>query len=578
MSHTNHRRKKKNKVPRGYVYIFTLFFVLMFVLGGAFYIKKYGSTKEHMALTDYFTINYENEAAVILDGEYKEVTEETPYGYAVVNDGTVYLELGFVKENLDDGYVYDPSEITLRYATESEVYTATVGSADYTIDKNNANLGHPVLVAQQDTVYIATDYLNLLTDFKSEYYSSPDRVFISKVGSTTNVATAKRKSQIRKLNGPKSPILEDVEKGEKLYVIRDTGKWSFVVSEKGVMGYIKNRAFNMSGTETVEAQLPNRTYNHFSAGSDISVLWHQVGSQAGNGDIGNVLSSSGKVTVMSPTWFHLNDNKGGISSIASSEYVNICHANNVQVWGLVSNLENGEVDTTTVLNTTSSRDNLVNNLVAQAITYGLDGINVDIEQLSKDARDGYIQFIRELSIKCEKNDIILSVDNYVPTASSAGYNRAEQAKYADYVIIMGYDEHYSGGEEAGSVASIGWVDQGVAATLEEVPAEQVILGMPFYCRVWEVAEDGSFKSTAYGMNSIQSYLRTNGITTTWDESVGQYYGESEKNGITYKIWVEDETSIEEKLKVMDNYNLAGAAFWKKGFDSTGVWNIIAKYM
>ena len=143
---------------------------------------------------------------------------------------------------------------------------------------------------------------------------------------------------------------------------------------------------------------------------------------------------------------------------------------------------------------------------------------------------------------------------------------------------MGYDEHYSGGEEAGSVASIGWVDQGVAATLEEVPAEQVILGMPFYCRVWEVAEDGSFKSTAYGMNSIQSYLRTNGITTTWDESVGQYYGESEKNGITYKIWVEDETSIEEKLKVMDNYNLAGAAFWKKGFDSTGVWNIIAKYM
>lgn len=280
---------------------------------------------------------------------------------------------------------------------------------------------------------------------------------------------------------------------------------------------------------------------------------------------------------MSPTWFYLNDNKGGIASIASSNYVSVCHANNVQVWGLISNLEDDSVDTTTVLNTTSARDTLVNNLIAQAITYGLDGINIDIEQLSGAAADGYIQFIKELSIKCEKNDIVLSVDNYVPTVSSAIYSRAEQAKYADYVVIMGYDEHYGGSEEAGSVASLDWVKQGVEDTVSEVPAEQVILGMPFYCRVWEVASDGSVSSTAYGMNAIQSYLKTNGVTTNWDETEGQYYGEYTKGDTTYKIWVEDETSIEEKLKVMKEAGLAGGAFWKKGFDSTGVWNIIAKY-
>ena len=231
-----------------------------------------------------------------------------------------------------------------------------------------------------------------------------------------------------------------------------------------------------------------------------------------------------------------------------------------------------------MLNTTSSRDALVNNLIAQAITYGLDGINVDIEQLSGEASDGYIQFIKELSIKCEKNDIILSVDNYVPTASSVGYNRTEQAKYADYVIIMGYDEHYAGSEEAGSVASIGWVEQGVKDTLEEVPAEQVILGMPFYCRAWEIAEDGSISSSAYGLDAIQTFLKTNEITVSWDKTCGQNYGETIKGNTTYKVWVEDDKSLEEKLKVMDNYGLAGAAFWKKGFDNTAAWNVIAKYL
>lgn len=578
MSNQRHRRRKRRyRIPRGYIYIAAGILFLMALIVGIYAIKKYMPTKEHMELTDYFKVYHENEAAVVLNGEYIS-SELEDNGYAVVNEGHVYLELGFVKEYLDDGYVYDPSEITLRYATDTQVYTATLGSGDYTIDKSNNSLGYSVLVAQNDTVYIAEDYLHLLTDFKLNYYDSPQRMFITKVGTETDVATAKRKSQIRNLNGPKSPILEDVEKGEKIYVLRDTGKWSFVYSEKGVMGYMKNNAFSKSGTETVEAQLPQRNYNHISAGNDISLLWHQVTAQAANADIATVLASSPGIDVISPTWFHLNNNSGGISSIASTNYVATCHANNVQVWGLVSNLEDSSVDTTAVLNTTSARDALVNNLIAQAITYGLDGINIDIEQLSGQASDGYIQFIKELSIKCEKNDIILSVDNYVPTASSAGYNRKEQAKYADYVIIMGYDEHYSGSEEAGSVASIGWVEQGVKDTLDEVPAEQVILGMPFYCRVWDVASDGSISSKAYGLDAIQSYLKTNGVSTTWSDEYGQYYGETTKGDTTVKIWVEDETSLEEKLKVMDNYGLAGGAFWKKGFDNSSVWNIIAKYL
>ncbi|MBO5616744.1 MAG: glycosyl hydrolase family 18 [Pseudobutyrivibrio sp.] len=577
-THYSKRRKKRYRVPRGYIYIAAAVVLIMVLVVGIYAIKKYTPTKEHMDLVDYFQLTYDNQAAVILDSEYIQPTEDVAHGYAMVDSGKVYLELGFVKEHLDDGYVYDPTEITLRYATDSEVYTANLGSNTYSIDKTNNSMDNSIVIAGDDTVYILADYVQLLTDFQYEYFDTPSRVLIERAGYVKQTATAKGKSQIRNLNGPKSPILEDVEKGEAITVVRDTGKWSFVVSEKGVMGYMKNNKISNQKEETTEATLPERTYNHISTGKEISLLWHQVTSQAANADIATVLADSGKVNVISPTWFYLNDNKGGIASIASSSYVSTCHAAGVQVWGLISNLEDESVDTTTVLNTTSARDALVNNLIAQAITYGLDGINIDIEQLAGEASDGYIQFIKELSIKCEKNDIILSVDNYVPTASSAGYNRKEQAKYADYVIIMGYDEHYSGSEEAGSVASIGWVEQGVQDTLNEVPAEQVVLGMPFYCRVWDIAEDGSISSKAYGMDAIQTYLNTNGVSTAWDDASGQYYGEYVKEGTTYKIWVEDEASLEEKLKVMDKYGLAGGAFWKKGFDSTGAWNVIAKYL
>ena len=581
MSYNRYRtrkRKKRYRIPRGYIYIAAGLLALAILIVTVVAIKKYKPTKEHAELTDYFNYAFEEQAAVVLDNEYVEPMADEGHGYATIDNGQVYLELGFVKEFMDDGYVYDPSEITLRYATDSEIYTANLGSNAYLIDKSNNTLSSNIVISKNDAVYVLAEYLQLLTDFQYNYYPEPDRVFIETAGSKKQTATAKGKTQIRILNGPKSPILEDVEKGEAITVVRDTGKWSFVVSENGVMGYMKNNKISEQKAETVEATLPERKYNHISAGSDISLIWHQVTAQAANADIANVLSSSNGIDVISPTWFYLNDNKGGIASIASSNYVSTCHAANVQVWGLVSNLEADSVDTTTVLNTTSARDALVNNLIAQAITYGLDGINVDIEQLAGEASDGYIQFIKELSIKCEKNDIILSVDNYVPTASSAGYNRPEQAKYADYVIIMGYDEHYAGSEEAGSVASIGWVEQGVKDTLDEVPAEQVILGIPFYCRAWEIAEDGTVSSSAYGFDAIQSFLKTNEISVTWDKTLGQNYGETIKGNTTYKVWVEDENSLEEKLKVMDNYGLAGAAFWKKGFDNTAAWNVIAKYL
>jgi spore germination protein YaaH len=352
-----------------------------------------------------------------------------------------------------------------------------------------------------------------------------------------------------------------------------------------VIGYIKNSALTGNETLTRESGKTPETYSHITKDFKICMAWHQVTSYSANSNVASVLASTKGVNVLSPTWFYLNDNEGNIASLASTDYVSYCHSQGVEVWALVSNLENSDADSSKVLTHTSSRQNLVNQIVSKAIQYDLDGVNLDFESLDRgEVGDAYIEFVRELSIKCANNGIVLSVDNYVPTDYTSFYNREEQANFADYVVIMGYDEHYAGSEEAGSVASLSWVKQGVADTLNEVPASQVILGMPFYTRVWALtASDGSdtyddVTSKIYGMRAANELLNANGAVETWQEESGQNYAEFTSGSTLYRVWLEDSASAEARLKVMDANNLAGASFWKLGFETSDIWDTIIKYM
>ena len=308
------------------------------------------------------------------------------------------------------------------------------------------------------------------------------------------------------------------------------------------------------------------------------------------------------LTTISPTWFSVKDTSGNLTSIASSEYVNYAHQSNLEVWGLIRNFDplGGQGITTSaetheLLSRTSSRENLTNQLISEALQAGLDGINVDFETIAEETGEHYIQFIRELSVKCRKNGIVLSVDNYVPKGYNAHYHRKEQGIVADYVIIMGYDEHYGGSYESGSVASIGYVRDGIEETLKEVPAEKVINAMPLYTRLWkevpktegELAEQEGTEaanysvkvtSEAYAMKKARKAAEDAGAEFTWDEETAQNYAQWESDGATYKMWLEDLQSLEEKLKVMKENNLAGTAVWKLGFESQDLWELILKYV
>lgn len=579
---------KKKIVPFITVGVLIIVVILFMLLGNL--IDKYTPSKEREDLNEYYSLTAESEVAIVLNNQVLE-----DKGRLV--DDNVYLDIETIKKYINDRFYWDSNENILRYTTANDLITVNAESKDYSITKDTHSLDHTIVKADAQTAYVAVDFVKMYSDFSYEIYEEPNRIILTNAWGSYTVASAKRDSEIRYKGGIKSPILTDVSKGTELTVLEPDETWTKVATSDGILGYIKSKYLGSTSEKTLTSDYVKEEFSYIKKDFEINMAWHQVTNSTANADISNVLQSTKGVNVISPTWFYLNSNNGSIASIASSSYVDYCHQNGVEVWALVDNFTNQEVSTTEVLTHTSSRDTLTNDIISAAIQYNLDGINVDFESLDPAVGDSYIQFIRELSLKCANNGIVLSVDNYVPTDYTAFYDRAEQAVFADYVIIMGYDEHYAGSEEAGSVASIGFVTKGVEDTLKEVPADQIILAMPFYTRVWEFtpeegeategsSEEGavdsyvnySLSSWAVGMGETQRLISANGAEQVWLDDAGQYFVEYQNGGSLYQIWVEDAVSLEEKLKVMDANNLAGGAFWKLGLENSSIWDTIIKYI
>ncbi len=543
-------------------------------------IQKYTPSKDRMELTEYFNITSEDQIAVIFNNEVLD-------SQAKLIDGSVYLDFNFVHDNINSRFYWDENENILLYTTAEDLIMAYADETSYTVTKNSVDNGIPVVKATSDSAWIDINFVAQYSDFTYEYFEEPSRLVLTNSWGEIETAYAKKDTYLRVQGGIKSLILSDVEKNAALTILDVDDTWTKVQTSDGIIGYVRSNTLSGTTTETLESAFVEETFTHITKDFEICMAWHQVTSASANDNIASVLSSTKGVNVISPTWFYLNDNDGNIYSLASNDYVTYCHQHSVEVWALVSNLENTEVDTTYVLTHTSVRQNLVNQIVSAAIQYNLDGINLDFESLSSEVGDAYIQFVRELSLKCANNGIVLSIDNYVPSSYTAFYNRAEQALFADYVVIMGYDEHYSGSEEAGSVASLNWVIEGVENTLKEVPANQVILGMPFYTRVWCLTLDAdasdtenvySLSSSAYGMQAAADLVSSHNAEKIWLDDCGQFYAEYEDSGDTYMIWLEDSSSAEERLRLLDTYSLAGASFWKLGFETSDIWDTVIKYI
>ncbi len=572
------------------IIVFVLILIVIIAASGL--IRRYMPSDELSDLNEYFGAPTGDQAGLIVD---HEVTGAN----ALVIDGTVYIEYEIVKDYINDRFYWDSNENILLYTLPTDIVSANIGETGYSVSATKENTSYVVVKAEGAQTYIAADFVQKYSDMDYQVYEDPDRVTVTTRTGVIDTAQAKNSTQVREKGGIKSPIVKELAKKDKVYILEEGEKWSKVATEDGFVGYVQVDKLSSYATETREANYTEPEYTNISRDYTINLAWHQVTSQAANDEIVNTLLTTKGLNVISPTWFSISDNDGNITSLASQTYVNYCNQANIEVWGLVDNFDEN-INIHEVLSYTSRRENLINQLIGKALEYGLDGINVDFEDVPAETGDSYIQFIRELSVKCRNNGIILSVDNYVPQNYNSHYHLKEQGVFADYVIIMGYDEHYSGSLESGSVASIDYVTNGIERALQEVPAEKLINGVPFYTRLWKEtpksgdeisAQDGTEEGEylvnvevdkTLGMNGAEAEVAAAedkyGIERTWDSETAQYYLEYEEDGATYKIWMEEEESIEEKLKVIKEHDLAGVAAWKLGFEKSSIWDIILKYI
>jgi spore germination protein YaaH len=540
-------------------------------------VKKFTPSKEVMELFEYYQVK---------DGEIMLVLQNEIWEKKGLNiDGIVYIDYDTVIEKLNDKFYWDANENILLYTKPSEVIRTELGSSDYYVNKSKSSTGYQIVKSQGDAVYIAIDYVKQFSNIEFETYSNPNRIVIDYGwGEDYLCTTVEKATQLRVEPNIKSDILVELKGSDPLTYIEteEVIKNGFgkVITKDGIIGYVKEKNLDESHYETLENDYKEDEYSHISKDYKINMVWHQVTNEAANDNVMTALETTKGVTTVSPTWYSITNNEGEISSLASEKYVERVHNAGAEVWALCDDFS-GDVDMFKLLSYTSKREKLTNGLIASAIRYNIDGINIDFENITLEAGIHYVQFIRELSVKCRNNGIVLSVDNYVPTSYSSYYDRETQGEVADYVVIMAYDEHHGGSEASGSVSSLGYVKDAITNTLAEVPGEKIIIAIPFFTRVWkETATEGevAVSSEAYSMNAALNVLKDNGTDPSWDEESGQYYGEFQSDGVLFKTWLEEDKSIEAKMKVINEAQVAGVASWKLGLEKSSIWDIIIKYI
>lgn len=556
------------------------------------------STKEredtYVDLAAYYGVTSEGEYGIVVDGE--------AVGTAVTIADRIYLPQEVVAAKINSQFYLDSKNNQIRYVSPTDIKITLVDGED-----GNA-------VTYNGEVYLELGYVTDGSDVKQATESDPDRVVFFTEMKEIDTYTVSEDTVVRQQPSADSSVMTKVSVGQLLYKaetivaygdteettdtkVTDT-EWQEVMTEKGIRGYVQSAKVK-EGTTTMLA--PNKeqpSYSHISLGEKVCLGWQLMTNTAGNSDISEKIKGTKGLNVISPTWYVVDDINGNITSYASKEYVKTAHSNDLQVWALINDFatdENGVSYVLEALADTDSRTNIIDSLMSEIDKYEFDGINVDFEKISLAYGKDYVQFIRELSAACRNKGVVLSVDMYVPMSYNQYYNRADVGEVADYLIIMGYDEHWAGCSQAGSVASISYVKNGINNTIKNVDADRVVNAVPFYTRIWTETftdtDDGSgvyvedpvngnymLTSRAVGMSAAENDLTAGGGEKIWQEDIGQYYGTYETGNAFVRIWLEEERSIEAKLNVMEEAGLAGVACWQLGYEKPEVWDVIQEYL
>ncbi|HOA80299.1 MAG TPA: glycosyl hydrolase family 18 protein [Defluviitaleaceae bacterium] len=561
------KRKKKK---------FGIIFFIIIIATSFALVKKYMPNFNLIPAYEAFSELSEEKVGMVL-GKDIIAMEYSPQ----IVEGEIFLPFDFVKDYIDPYLFWDEGTQKLTITTQNKVIRMKTDDLTYYINQEPLKLQVP-LRKFEEVPYIPFSFLEEWFDIEAVYHKESNIVVMDYTIEAKKIAEViKKNASIRYEDNIKSPILEKLSLDEKLVLFDESGDWFYVRTERGIVGYISKKHIGNIKEVEGKAVVEEESFPTWEpVQGKINLVWDQV-FKVESSEVPSKFEPIYGLDVLSPSWFEIEDEEGNLRNIASRRYVDWAHSQGYQVWAMITNPFSDPDLTHKVLSNTDSRENIIKQLLAFSSIYNLDGINIDFESLKKETGEYYVQFIRELTPLLKEQGLVVSVDMYVPSGWTRHYNRSEVGKVVDYIMIMGYDEHWSTSPKSGSVASIGWVEEGIKNTLKEVPNEKVILGIPYYTRLWAEEEvDGEIKvsSKAYGMSRGEKFLKDAGVETKWLEDVGQYYGEYSRGNIVYKIWLEEEKSIEEKVKLVKKYDLAGVAGWKRGLEKKEVWDVLYKYL
>ena len=562
----------KKAVP----YIITI--ILLLVMGGVFlkvYYDHYMYTDERADLNEYYGVQDEDDFPIIYENLVSEM-------HARRFDGECYMDLETARSLLNNRFYYGTQDDTLIYCLPEEMYVARAGEKKWESDVNGVTEeDYAPVIKDGETVYVALPYLRKFTNFYYGVYEGPNRVVLRNEWGTEKMATVRGSTNMRTLGGVKAPIIAAVEEGTDVLILDPLDDWTRIETADGYYGYVENKYLSETREQKMEpvTDVPEYVPQYRSLGKRICIAWNMIYFAESNKEIDGMLVGTKGINVLAPTWFTLESEDGDINVKASKSYVKMAHDKGMQVWGVLDNFQNDDLFVyTQFLNSLEGRQKVIRTLIEEAQNFDLDGINVDIEGLAEptDVYD-FIEFVREICIACRRAGLYISVNNYVPYNYNDHYDLEEQASFADYVIIMGYDEHTVGSQEAGSVASIGYVEYGIQEALKDVPAERLINGIPFYTIGW-ATEGGTVSGRTLDMAEAKVFMKDHDMKKEWNSTAGQNYAEKESGSKLYQIWLEDKKSISTKLDLMKENGLAGVAVWRLGLETNDVWDVIDDYV
>lgn len=490
-----------------------------------------------------------------------------------VQKNNIWIPLEMAKQYIDPTLYFDSKNQLVTITLSNEIFRLKINDIEGKRNNEPFTFTIPAII-EKGTVYIPISDLKEIYNLELLYSDKTQILVVEFLGQSHKLGKIK-KSGVDLKQGTYffSTTIAELKKDEQVTLYEVKRDWVKVRTQQGLVGYLSAKSiYEITQKPAAMRRIQSSQQKAALKQKKVLLTWEYVDKK--NPDIEIIPAMQG-LNVVSPTWFRLIDSNGTLSNSASKEYIAWAKKRGYQVWPLVQSF-NPDI-TTKILNDTLLREKVQKQILWFTRMYDVEGINIDFENIYLKDKDQFTQFIRELYTLSNAEGIVLSID-VTPHSSSANwslcYDRKALGKVTDYIMLMTYDEHWASSTKSGSVASIGWVKQKLNMLLKEVPAQKVVLGVPFYTRIWIEKPNGTLHSKALAMKEVDEYIKKYKLTPTWNQQAGQYYVQWNEGGTTYKIWIEDARSLSLKVGLVKQYHLAGAAAWRRGFEDLEIWNIM----